>query len=81
MLLEVRAGLGEVQDELTTVGRLLAHAQARVGDALAVLTELSAQHHESLVPPELHRADAELTRARQLTGGGGTVVAAIDARL
>ena len=78
---EVRAGLDKVLDRLGTASRLVDLAQVRVHDALAVLTELGTQHHESVVPPELHRAEADLTRGRQLIGGGATAVAAIDARL
>ncbi len=78
---EVRAALREVQDRLGAAAQLLDTAHARVRDALAVLAVLDAQHHEAVVPPELRRAEAELTRGRQLIGGGATVVAAIDARL
>jgi hypothetical protein len=78
---EVRAALGEVLDRLGAAAHLVALAQARVRDALAVLAELDGQHHETVVPAELHRAEADLTRGRQLIGGGVTAVAAIDARL
>jgi len=77
-VIEVRAALGEVLDRLGGAARLVDLAQARV---LAVLAELDAQHHEALVPVELHRAEADLARGRQLIGGGVTAVAAVDARL
>lgn len=80
-VIEVRAALGEVLDRLGGAVRLVDLAQARVLDALAVLAELDAQHHEALVPVELHRAEADLARGRQLIGGGVTAVAAVDARL
>lgn len=80
-VLEVRAALGEVLDGLGTVGRLLELAQARAADAAAVLGGLADQHHESLVPAELHRAEAELARSRQLISAGCAAVAVIDARL
>ncbi|MBA2309928.1 MAG: hypothetical protein H0W01_11720, partial [Pseudonocardiales bacterium] len=72
-VIEVRAALGEVLDRLGGAARLVDLAQARVLDALAVL---DAQHHEALVPVELHRAEADLARGRQLIGGGVTAVAA-----
>jgi hypothetical protein len=78
---EVRAALGEVLDRLGAAAQLVALAQARVRDALAVLAELDGHHHETVVPAELHSAEADLARGRQLIGGGVTAVAVIDARL
>lgn len=47
----------------------------------STVIEVRAQHHETLAPPELYGAEADLARGRQLIGGGVTAVAAIDARL
>lgn len=78
---EVRAALGAVLDRLGGAARLVDLADSRVRDALAVLAELDAQHHEHVVPAELHRAEADLTHGRQLIGGSVTAVAAIESRL
>jgi len=78
---EIRAALGEVSARLSTAYRCASTAEQRLAEAVALLTELNQSHHESLVPPELLRADQELTRGLGLINGGAESVAAIEARL
>lgn len=80
-LAEIRMVLAEVAEQLGTAHRHAGLARARLDDALAVLTALDGGHHETLVPPELHRAGAELDRGLGLISGGAAAVAEIDARL
>ncbi len=66
------------------IGRARAYAgfaQGRIADALGLLSGLDANHHESLVPPTLHKAADELARGIGLIGAGETSVADIAARL
>jgi hypothetical protein len=84
----VTESLGEIRAVLATVGDQLAGAQqyagvalARISDAVAVLTELGAQHSEPLVPPELPRAADELERGLGLIGSGAGLVSDIGARI
>lgn len=78
---DVRTVLAGVAEQIGSAYRHAGIARARLADAVAVLTELGAQHSEPLVPPELRRADAELERGLQLITGGAVAVADIDARL
>lgn len=78
---EIRAALADVAEQLGTAYRHAGIARARLADALAVLTELDAQHGEPLVPPTLHRAGTELDRVQGLISGSASAVAAIEARL
>lgn len=78
---EIRAALGEVSARLSMAYRSASTAEQRLAEAVALLTELNQSHHESLVPPELLRADQELTRGLGLINGGAESVAAIEARL
>ncbi len=78
---EVRAALTEVTDSLNSVARLVLRARGDVLEATAMLTELGRTHHESLVPLDLLRAEAELARGLQLLAAGAAAVAAVDARL
>jgi hypothetical protein len=78
---EIRATLEEVSARLSTAYRCARSAEQRLTEAVALLTELNRSHHESLVPPELLRADEELTRGLGLINGGAESVAAIEARL
>jgi hypothetical protein len=78
---EVRAALGEVSSCLHTAYRAARTAQQRITEAVTLLTELDQSHHGSLLPPELPRADQELTRGLGLISGGAEAVAAVQARL
>lgn len=78
---EIRAVLADVAEQIGTAQRHAWLARARIADALALLTALDGQHHEVLVPPELHRAGSELDRGLALITGGASAVAEIDARL
>jgi hypothetical protein len=78
---QLRAALAEVSDQLSTAYRYARTAQKGLAEVVALLTELDRSHHERLVPPELLRADQELTRGLGLIIGGAESVAAIDARL
>lgn len=78
---QLRASLTEVSEWLLTAYRCARSAEQRLAEAVALLTELDRSHHEQLVPPELLRADQELTRSLGLISGGADSVAAIDARL
>jgi hypothetical protein len=78
---QIRAALAEVSDWLQTAYRCARSAEQQLAEAVALLTELDRSHHEQLVPPELLRADQELTRSLGLISGGADSVVAIDARL
>jgi hypothetical protein len=78
---EIRAALEEVSARLHSAYRSAQSAEQRLTEAVAMLTELDQSHHESLVPPELPRADQELSRGLGLISGGVDSVAAIEARL
>jgi hypothetical protein len=78
---EVRAALVEVTERLSSAFASVRTAEERLTEARAVLAELDRSHHEQLVPPELLRADQELTRGLGLISGGADSVAAIEARL
>jgi kynureninase len=78
---EVRVVLADVAEQINSAYRLAGVARARIADAVAVLTDLSAEHSAPLVPPELRRADAELERGLRYISGGAGAVAAIYARL
>jgi hypothetical protein len=78
---EVRAVLGEVSTRLHAAYRAAWTAQQRITEAVTLLTELDRSHHDSLLPPELPRADQELTRGLGLISGGADAVAAVEARL
>jgi hypothetical protein len=78
---EIRAALEEVSACLHSAYRSAQSAEQRLTEAVAMLTELDQSHHESLVPPELPRADQELSRGLGLISGGVDSVAAIEARL
>jgi hypothetical protein len=78
---QVRAVLAEVSERLHTAYRCARSAEQGLAEAIALLTELDRSHHDQLVPPELLRADQELTRGLGLISGGADSVAALDARL
>ncbi len=78
---EIRAVLAEVNDRLGAAYQSTRTAQASIAQAIAVLAELDRQHHESLLPDELRRADDELSRGLASISGGADAVAAIDSRL
>ncbi|HEY1973600.1 MAG TPA: hypothetical protein VGH89_37015 [Pseudonocardia sp.] len=77
----VRAALAEVSEQLLVAYRYARSAEQSLAEAAELLTELNQAHHEQLVPPELLRADQELTRGLGLISGGADSVAAIGARL
>ena len=78
---EVKLALAEVSDRLFTAYRCAQDAARLIAEAVTLLTELDRSQHEALVPPELLRADQELSRGLGLISGGAESVAAIDARL
>lgn len=78
---DIRAVLADIVDQISSAYQHAGIARARLIDAVAVLTELSAQHSESLVPFELCRANQELERGLQFISDGATAVAGIAARL
>ncbi len=78
---EIRLELAGVTEQLVEAYRHATTARARLADAVAVLTELSGNHPEPLVPPQLRRADGELDRSLSLISGGAAAVADLDARL
>lgn len=80
-LADVRAVLAAVADQIGSADGHARLARARIADAVAVLTELGAQHSEPLVPVELRRADEELERGLGLIAGSAAAVADIGARL
>jgi len=77
----VRAVLDEVGQRLRTAHHLARRAERHLAEACALLAELDRMHHETLLPPELARADAELTRGLEMISMGVDSVAALDARL
>jgi hypothetical protein len=78
---QIRATLAEVSDSLLTAYRYASSAKQQLAEAVTLLTELDRSYHEQLVPPELLRADQELTRGLGLISGGADSIAAIDARI
>lgn len=78
---EIKAVLAEVSERLRTAYRCAESAEQRLVEAVALLSELDQSHHDALVPPELLRADQELSRGLGLISGGAESVAAVDARL
>jgi hypothetical protein len=78
---EIRAALEEVSACLHSAYRSAQSAEQRLTEAVALLTELDQTHHDALVPPELPKAEQELTRGLGLISGGADSVAAIEARL
>jgi len=84
----VTGSLGEVRRELAGVAACLNEAygharvaRARLGDALAALTELGHQHSAQLPPPQLGKAADELDRSLGIIAAGATALADLDARL
>ena len=78
---EVRAVLAAVSESLGSAAQHARFAHDRIEEAVAVLTDLDREHSESLVPPELRRASAELTHGLVAIVGGRDAVAGLDARL
>lgn len=78
---EIRAALADVTQRLYQAHHCAGLAARGIAEAVAVLTDLDRAHHESLVPPQLLRADEELTRGLGLISGGVDSVAAVEARL
>ena len=78
---QLRAALAEVSERLRSAYRCASSAEQGLAQAIALLTELNRSHHDQLVPPDLLRADQELTRSLGLISGGADSVAAVDARL
>ncbi|HVH24121.1 MAG TPA: hypothetical protein VNA11_16850 [Pseudonocardia sp.] len=78
---ELRAGLADVAERLSSAGQFVRQAGVLIDDALGQLTRLSEQHSESLVPVELRRASDELRHGMQLINSGSAAVSDIEARL
>ena len=78
---EIRAALAEVAGCLSNAYQGAATARARIAEAVELLVALDGAHHESVLPPELVRADAELEQILRLISGGAESVAAVEARL
>lgn len=78
---DLRAVLAEVSSRLYAAHTAARSAQQRISEAVTLLADLDQSHHESLVPPELPKADQELTRGLGLITGGAEAVAAVEARL
>jgi hypothetical protein len=78
---EVRVALAAVAEHIGSAYQYAGVARARIAESVAVLTRLSEQHPDSLVPVELLRAADELDRGLGLISGGGVVVSDIEARL
>ena len=78
---ELRAGLADVAERLSSAGQFARRAGVLIDDALGQLTQLSEQHSESLVPVELQRASDELQHGLQLINSGSVAVADIESRL
>jgi hypothetical protein len=78
---EIKIALAEVSERLRAAYGCAQSAEQRLAEAVALLTELGQSYQDGLVPPELARADAELSRGLGLISGGADAVAAIEARL
>lgn len=78
---EIRAGLAEVSERLQDAYRCARTAEQRLAEATAMLAELDRGHHGRLMPPQLLRANQELTRGLSWIMGGAQSVSAIEARL
>ena len=78
---EIRAALAEVSGRLGNACQGVVAARARIAEAVELLVALDGAHHESVLPPELARADAELEQILRLISGGAESVAAVEARL
>jgi hypothetical protein len=78
---ELRAGLADVAERLSSADQFAREAGVLIDDALAQLTRLSELHSESLVPVELQRASDELRNGVQLINSGHLAVSDIEARL
>lgn len=71
----INAAMSGVREHLLAAHQHLTTARHRVADALELLTELSRDHSESLVPPQLPHADERLGAGLEQVAGS---VAAID---
>lgn len=78
---EVRAGLQEVSERLREAYRCAKLAEHGLAEAVALLSKLDRGHHGQLVPPQLLRADQELSRSLGLITCGVESVSAIETRL
>ncbi|HEY8373084.1 MAG TPA: hypothetical protein VIL00_10105 [Pseudonocardiaceae bacterium] len=78
---EVRAALELVREHLTAGLADLDRAAQLLDEAGSMLADLSRNHQESLVPPELARAGEELQQAEQAVRVAVTVVLEYSARL
>jgi len=66
----IKAALEGARESLLAAHQQVTVARHAVTDAVALLTELSRDHSESLVPPQLRLAEERLgTGQAQVTGG------------
>ncbi|AUS78419.1 hypothetical protein C1701_08600 [Actinoalloteichus sp. AHMU CJ021] len=78
---ELRAALLTVVDDVRGASAGLLDVRQRTDRALALLGELSSDHHESLVPPEAQRAAEALEQLSLLVVQVETSVQSVLARL
>jgi hypothetical protein len=80
-LAEVKAVVADVADQTRTAAELVRRARDGVAESVRILTDLSRQHPESLVPVVLSRAVDELDRCHDHVAGALQAVGDLDARL
>ena len=57
----IAATLAEVREEILAAHHEVQAARARVAEAIGILAELTRNHPESLVPPELAPAEQQMS--------------------
>ncbi len=65
----IQAATAVVRDQMLAAHHDVSAARERLAEALRTLTDLSGNHSESLVPPQLARVDDQLTRCLELIAG------------
>jgi hypothetical protein len=65
----IRGAMGEGRDHLLAAHHNVSDARERLANALRTLTELSGNHSESLVPPQLTTVDDQLAGCLALIAG------------
>lgn len=63
---ELAQALGDVERRLTDAGALLGTSRKSLGEAEQALIKLDPEHPETVVPPNLHRADGQVERAQEM---------------
>ncbi|RKT83676.1 hypothetical protein SAMN05421805_110176 [Saccharopolyspora antimicrobica] len=63
---ELAQALDIVEQHLTDAGALLGTTRKSLGEAERALVKLDPEHPETVVPPNLHRADDQVERAQEM---------------